>query len=677
MPYDVPPLDRIKPEHFVPAIEQVIADAEKTFAKLRDDTVPADFENTAMPLSALFHDITRIRYVLDVLSNAQQSTEMSAARTAVMQKISEFTKTVFQDSTLAARFRAIQEPPAGEDNTLYKNLAFEFKTSGAFLDAAGQARIRELDGKLIALHGAFEDNLRESAQQQAVLFTNPADMAGLDSVEASFREAAQKAGHAEGWLVVPERLQVLSLLPIAESRHFRKSIFEALDRIGTQEPFNNEPLLKEIQQVRHERATLLDYPHHAAYALARTMPGNLATAKALMDRVAKGALPKFTENVGKVQAYAVENGGPQKLEPWDVAYWANRYSSAEFGFDAAKFSEYLPLDRAVEGFFKTAEATFGITFRENTSYARYHDDVRTYDVTDNATGESLGIFYADLYARSSEKGGGASAFQLQDKMPGKPNIVSMSMNLPKPEAGKTALLTLDDIETLFHEGGHALHALLGTRTRHPALQGIVASSEYVELFSMLQEKWPQQRECLDSFARHYQTGAPIPQELLDAYTKSGTFFSECGMLRLIQNSRRDFAFHSMDPAQYKDSAALHAKADFKHPLAAHIGSYAMPRFGHLVAENGAYAAGYYGYLWSRALRELAFKPFAENGLRDPETCARLKTLYSYGSSRDKQTAFDEYYGRPVTPAMLADALLESIGVDKPNHLARSSAIRAR
>ncbi len=669
--YTVPPLDRITPEHFEAAVDHTRAEAQTRLDAFKANTATPDFENTAVALDNVFHGTQRIRSLLDTFSQSFCSQEMVTANEAALQKISDFKKQVFQDRVLADRLQSVT-PATAEDKTLYKKLEREFRINGAFLDEAGKEKIRTIDSKLISLTATFNDNLVNGARQQAVLFTDPNDVKGLpEDIVFALRQNAEDAGHAHGWLVIPERLQIDSLLTIADSRNFRQKIFEALNRIGTQEPYDNHPIIHDILALRHERSQLLGYPHYGAYAMDGMMPRTVDTVEDFFAHVEKNALSKFEDTVRKVQVFAANNDGPRTLEPWDLPYWVSRYREKTLSFDEKAFSQYLPLEQAMTGFFKAAEAVFGVTFRENTSHPHIHDDVRTYDAFDKETGALLGTIHADLFERKHKEGGAWMEY-IQMPEPGKPAVVSMNMNMTKPSQGQSKLLTPGDLETLFHEGGHCLHGLLGTKTRHYSLQGPNSTSEFVEFFSNIMEKWTQDPTCLQQFARHYQTGEPLPEDLLKKRLDASNFFSEQSVLKVIQNSRRDFKFHGIDPSEYIDPESLHADADFNHPMAHLMGSYPLTRFSHLFSsELSQYAAGYYGYLWSQSLADLGFSPFRAGGAYDPECCAHLKALYALGSSHEGKDAFTEYLGEPFTPKAMADAVLANIGADKPPRVAPS------
>jgi len=661
--YSIPPYDRIKPAHFLPALDKALEKAEKKFAAIKADAPPASFHNTVVPLDTLFSDIDQIGSIFSTCHNSRKSDEMEKISVALSTRIAAFAKKCFQDEQLGARFQSIPMPADAEDKVLLHKFAYRFKTEGAFkndgsrLSAAGRKSLNRLDDRLIKLCAAFEGNLAKGAVRQAVPITDMQELKGLsDSMLSAFRKDAEEAGK-EGWLIIPKRLQVESLLEMARSRDLRQRVFEALNRIGAEEPCDNAPLVKEILALRHQRAQLLGYPDYAAYALEPTMAGNLARAQDLMDKVAKAALPKFERTVREVCEYAGRHGGPHTLEPYDLPYWSSLCREEKYGYDARKLSEYLPLENVIKGFFETASRTFGVTFSENRSYPRLDSSVQTYDVHDSRTHSFIGILYADIYARA-EKTDGAWMDNLQAKSTDRPRIVSLNMNLPRPAPGKPAFLSIEEAETLFHEGGHTMHGLLGTKTRYACLQGTSGSSDYTEIHSNLMENWVHDPQGLKSFARN-PAGEPVPDKLLAAFIESGTFAAERQKLLIIQNARRDFLAHSQEPAPNQSASDIEKAADFDHPLAEHIRSYPLTRFSHLFSDPlSGYAAGYYGYLWSEAHALTAFKTLNEEGLSSPQIAPRMAAFYGAGSSQEYNRCYEALNGGPSTP----QALLESIGI---------------
>jgi peptidyl-dipeptidase Dcp len=299
----------------------------------------------------------------------------------------------------------------------------------------------------------------------------------------------------------------------------------------------------------------------------------------------------------------------------------------------------------------------GVEFKRNDSHPKYHPDTAAYDVFDKETGKREGVIYTDLYARPN-KNSGAWMNQMQTFDEGRPAIVTLNMNQLKPEAGKPCPITLSEAQTVFHELGHAMHGLLGHRNvRHKMLQGTNVSSDFVELHSMLLENWVGQRETLDMFARHGETGAKVPVEMVEALKRSESFFREKDMLFIAQAAKRDFLFHSIDPANYPGDVKLQEMADLKHHYAPHLRAHDLHRFTHLFQGDG-YAARYYGYLWADMLQACVFEHFGDEALFDPAESAKLGRLYREGSSRDPNLIFEAFNGRPATP----DALLREAGI---------------
>jgi len=692
--YETPPLDKIKPEHFVPAIDHVIAEATKEFHKLAEEKSTPTFQNTVVPIDGLFADIERIKQVLELFTLSKQSPEFAAAAEHVSQEISNFKKIVYQNQALAGRFQKVAKllsETKDDDKTLYKKLSDEFEGEGAFLSPEGQRRIQQIDNRLIALYSDFSKNLNTGQEKEAVYFNDPQDIVGIpEDVVSGLRENAQQRGDDTGWLVKAEGEQVAKLLAVADNREFRKKIYEAQGRVGTDKSFDdegnslsNELVVKEIQSLRYERARLhkqdgeIKYPDYAAYALSRTMTGSVSTAKKLMEAVTAEALPQFEKNVKNIQDFASARRGPPKLEPWDISYWMNRYKQDKFKFDSREFSEYLPLSNVTNGFFETAGKLFNVNFTEEKTgkYPIYHEGVKTYEVTNKATGKLLGIIYADFFARAN-KDGGAWASQLQRQSPEhkQPSIVTLNLNLINPGDGKDPLLSQVEMETVFHEGGHAMHGLLGTNTVHPSLQGPFASSDYNEFFSTVLENWTKQEDVLNSFAHHHSDPGKtdpekkMPKKLFQAMKNASTFCSELWALRAIKGGQIDLDFHSDKP--YTTSEALEKSADFKSDVANLIPSHKLNRFSHIFSPDCAieYAAKYNSYLVARALSELGYKPFEKNPF-DPDASQRLTELYRPGaSSYDKMAAFSEYLGKKRTPEemaeAMAEAMLQSIGIDK-------------
>ncbi len=708
-PYNFPALERVTSEHFEPAIEQTIQAAREKAEHIAQESGAPTFQNTVAPLESLFSDIYRVTRILGLFNGNASTPEIEAAYKSVIEKVSAFSKTVFQDHALAERFKSVYNarenlPLDEDDRMLLKNLHRSFESEGAFLPAEGQQRVKDIDQELIGLCNTFDINVKRAAVQQAVLITDPAQLAGLpDSIVSGLRKAAQNhldllgkdeatlaaegkkqsllpsataaalqsaAAQGDCWLFVPERLQVDSMLTVAENPSFRETIFTALSRMGTEPPYDNNPVIKKIIELRDERVKLIDpvkYPNYASYALAKTMAGSVKAAQDLLTEVEENLLPKFEEDMRMLESFSSAHGGPATLEPWDVPYWETKWRTENAQFDAGKFSEYLELNNVLDGFFHHAEKLFSLEFRKNDTYPRIDPDVQTFDVYDSKTKAFVGVLVADFYARGDTKKGGAWMSQIQTKLKAagidRPNVVSINANYVKPSPGKSTLLSVDQLETLFHEGGHALNGLLGTKSKYPALHGTGISSDWVEIHSMMQENWALQPAVLKTFARHYQTGAPVPDDMIGAMENSRHAFGARESLKIVANSLRDFAFHTIDPKSYKGVKAVEDSVAFDSPYALHMRPYPATRFTHLFdSPQSQYAAGYYGYLAAEVRKFDGFSLFEERGdVYDPAASAALKELYAQGCAREPNGAYAKFRGRPAT----IDAFLRDKGVEPP------------
>lgn len=659
-----PAFDRIQPQDFMPAIETLISEAREKFEYLKNNESTPSFSNTAVPLESLFEDINRVGAILRTYYQAATGPEIIAVYEEVSKSTATFKKDIFQDAVISARFQAVYNsrdrlPLDDQDRRVLKNIYDTFEDNGAFLDPAQKDRVRAIEQELIGLCNKFNTNLKDSAQQQAVLFTDSADLRGVpEAIVTEMKAKAVEAGHAQGWLYAPERLQVDALLEMAESCHFRESIFKALNRMGTQVPLDNEPLVQDITRLRHEYARILGYDHYADMALSRTMAGSWPRVQGFLQDVSDKLLHHFEKEVKIIQEYADKNGGPARLEPWDLPYWSARYKSENLSFDSAKFSEYLDLDRAMDGFFAHAGRLFDIDFQQ-ISYPVYHPDVRTYEVRDKADGALRGVLYVDLYARSGTKEGGAWMDHIHPAGGNRVNTVTFNLNHAKPEPGKSCLISVDEAETLFHEGGHALHGLLGTKTKYKSLQGPGISSDFLEIHSMTMENWVTQRACLDTFAIHHQTGTLVPEDLFSALKKSSSWMAAQQALKIVQNALWDFAVHTGDTGK-TPLADIQARSMMGSTLADHVRPYPLPRFSHLFSSpTDGYAAGYYGYLWSMIHKSDAFVPFRADPY-DQQAASRLKAFYERGSSGDPNCLYEDYRGGPAT----FDAFMTAMGADE-------------
>lgn len=663
-PSTVPAFENIKPAHYMPAIDQAIANIERKVEQLKTSTAPADFQNTVIPLENLFEEVS---YILGILGNCTSNAytkELADIEEEAAIKVSDLQNAIFQDPMLGARFRSVYEKRDQmqldeDDAAILRDIHNSFEDSGALLPPEGQQKIRDITTKLISLSQAFKDNLQNAPLQQAVLITNPAELAGLSTEEIEgLAENARKNGHSQGWLFIPERLMVDDLLERAESSSFREKISKALNRMGKEPPYDNHAIIKEMQVERHAYATLLGYEHYAAYARARAMKTSLPDVKKFLTETGEKALAQFEEDMRSLEKFSAQNGGPAKLEPWDVAYWATRQREALYQFDANGFAKYLELENVLQGMFNEAAHLFNIDLRETKKYSVIHPDIRTYDVLDKTTGEMIGILHVDMFARPGAKHGGAWMNEIQRKSGDQPPVIILNMNIPKPPEGKPALVGLSQYITLYHEMGHSLHGLLGTHTKYKSLQGPAASADFVEIHSMLNEHRALLKKNLQTYALHVDSGKPASDATIDALIQSNTHFASREILKVVQNSLRDITFHSIDPATYSGDEALEESVKIKSPYADHFRPYPLTRFTHLFDDaHSGYAAGYVNYLIAQEYSADGFEPF-EKDPYNAKLAEKLHNFYKRGSGGDPAQLYRDYRGRDAVP----DAMLRNAGI---------------
>lgn len=660
----VPAFDRIEVAHFLPAADSVIADIQQQLADMKSDKSAPTFTNTAVPLSHLFAPLEYIVILAEIYAMNVGTPEISEMQEALSIKFAAIAKTVFQDADLGARFRAVYDvraslDAAGDDYALLAHLHQSFEASGALLDAEGQKQIREIDDRLISLSQKFRDNLMEAPQHAAVLITDPAELAGLTADDIStLASNARENGHKEGWLFIPERLLVDELLERAESRVFREKIFKALEGLCKAGPYDNGKILTEILAERESYAHLLGYDHYGDFARSRFMKKDLGDVHRLLADITAQALPKFEADMRGLEAFSAENGGPEKLEPWDVPYWIMRQRDHLFQFDANKFSEHLELENVMKGMFNEASHLFGISFAETGKYSKVHDDIRVYEVTDTRTGDLVGLLHVDMFARKG-KYGGAWMMQMQVQDEGHVNIVNLNMNIAKPSAGNSATFSLSQYITLYHEMGHSLQGLLGTNVAYPSLMGTAGPSDFVEFHSMVNERRATLPENLKAHALHVTTGQPPSDEIIAALTRSKEHFATLDTLKIVQNSLRDIGFHTIAAADYKGDIALEKAVALDSPYIAHVRPYSLTRFSHpFDSPHSGYATGYVNYLIAEIYAADGFTPFADKPY-DAAWAQRLDALYRRGSGGDILGLYKDYRGADATPA----AMLQQMGIE--------------
>ena len=666
LPHGVPPFGKIKEEHFLPAVEQAIAQARLNIDAIKKDKAAPDFANT---LVALETSSENLGVVTSIFYN-----QLSAAGTDGLQALAEkigplnadFSNDVLLDATLFARVKAVHDKKThkpkltAEQKTLLEESYKGFVRGGALLNEKKKARLREISQRLSILGPTFMNNVKKSAEKFELLIDNKKDLAGLpESALEGSRHAAGEKGHKDKWLFTLDFPSYGPFMQFADNRALREKIWRAFGSRAWGDEYDNGPTVLEIVKLRDERAKLLGYKNHAAFVLEQRMAETPETVIDFLEKMKKAYKPAALQDLKQLQDFAKKIGGPSDLKPWDVGYYSEKLRHSLFDFSSEDVRPYFPLQTVLQGCFTHFSKLFGLRFAENKKYPVWHPDVTAYDVVDEKDNSFIGILYADFFPRTGKKDGAwKTSYRDQGMFRGTMErpVVAIVCNFTKPTNDRPSLLTHDEVLTLFHEMGHAVHGLLSDVT-YSSLAGTNVKWDFVELPSQVQENWLYEKETLDLVSGHYKTGKKIPEDLIDKLIASKNFMVGWAGLRQVNFGFLDMAWHTADPAKIKDVAAFEDKATKDTTLFPRLAGPASVAFSHLFA--GGYSAGYYSYKWAEVLDADTFELFIENGLYDRKTAdAYRREVLSRGGSEHPRLLYERFRGRDPDP----DALLRREGL---------------
>jgi peptidyl-dipeptidase Dcp len=669
----VPPFDRIAAEHFTEAYARALAEHEAEVAAIARNPAPATFANTIVAMELSGRTLDRVGNAFHLLAGAHSNDTLLEIERDIAPQIARHWNTIQTDAALFRRIDSlIREIDSlglnAEQKRVLERYHTDFRRAGAGLDAAAKKRLTQIIERLAALGTAFSQNVLADEQAFLLRFDGEAELAGLpDFTREALRSEARERG-IDGYAVTLSRSTVEPFLQFSDRRDLREKVFRGFVMRGDKSgPTDNKAVIAEMVRLRAERARLLGYADFAHYRLDDAMAKTPAEVRALLDAVWTPARKSALADRDAMQALVQEEGGNFKLEPWDWRYYAEKLRQRVCNFDEAAIKPYLSLDRIIEAAFYTAQRLFGLQFAPAPDVPVWHPDVRVWRASD-AEGRETGLFFGDYFARGSKRSGAwMTALRDQQKLADHTPLIINVCNFAKAAAGEPTLLSFEDARTLFHEFGHALHGLLSAVT-YPTISGTNVATDFVELPSQLYEHWLQQPELLRRFARHYQTGSPMPEELLQRLVAARNFNRGFATVEYIACAAADLDLHSMpwaedgDPAldpNAFDPSAFEAQrlADMGMPSEI-VMRHRLPHFAHIFA-GGGYAAGYYSYMWSEVLDADAFSAFEETGdIFDPATATRLRqSIYAAGGLQEAAEAYKAFRGRLPT----ADALLRKRG----------------
>lgn len=668
--HEVPPFDQIKLEDYEEAFMEGIRRDDEHIDKIINNPEPPTFDNTIIEEddeNEYYALLDKVSAVFFNLLSAETNDEMDALAQKIQPALTKHANDVSLNKRLFERIKAVHDnhrPLTPEEECLLQKSYDGFVRSGALLDEEGKARLRALteEGSMLSLQ--FSQNLLKEKKAFSLHLTDENDLKGLpDTIKEAARHEA-KERNLDGWVFTLDFPSYGPFMQYAENRDLREKMFMAYNTLCTHEnETNNIDICKRLINIRRETAQLLGYDTYADYVLVKRMASNVANVYKLLDDLIEAYKPTAVAEKEELKQMAKRmNGEDFKLMPWDGAFYSHKLQLEKFNVDAEMVRPYFELSKVIKGVFGLATRLYGITFHENKDIPVYHPDVKAYEVFDK-DGSYLAVLYADFYPRKGKQGGAwMTSYQDQWINQKGENIrphVSLVMNFTKPTAEKPALLTLGEVETFLHEFGHSLHGMFAN-TRFSSLSGTNVWWDFVELPSQFMENFSLEREFLATFASHYQTGEPMPDDLIQRLIDGRNFAVASACLRQVSFGLLDMAYYTKEKPFEDDLIKFEKKAWEKAIIGTQLENTCMTvQFSHIMA--GGYAAGYYSYKWAEVLDADAFAVFKREGVFNRETAQRFRDcILSKGGTEHPMTLYKRFRGGEPT----IDALLERNGIKK-------------
>jgi peptidyl-dipeptidase Dcp len=666
--YGYPPFDRLKDEHFAPAIAQGMKEQLQEVEAIATSSEPASFDNTIIALERsgqLFNRaVTWFFNLTGTITNDsldKLQAELAPKLAAHQDAIALNGKLFERVETLFAKRNELGLDP--ESVRLIERYRADFVRAGARLGAKEKEKLKALNAEIASLQTAFVQSVLKASNGGAVVVESRDALKGLSDAAIAAAAEAGKTRNLEGKFVLPLlNTSGQPALALLEDRALRERLHKASVERAAAGEADTRPLVAKLVKLRAERAALLGYPNHAAYVLEDETAGTVAAVNKLLGDLAPAAVANARAEAAEMQKLIDAEKGGFQLAAWDWAYYSEKVRKARYDFDEAQLKPYFELNNVLEkGVFFAATRLYGITFKPRADLPRYHPDTSVYEVFDT-DGESMGIFIADWYARPSKRGGAwMNAYVSQSGLLGERPVVANHLNIPKPPAGEPTLMTFDEVTTMFHEFGHALHGLFSD-VRYPRFAGTSVPRDFVEYPSQVNEMWATWPEVLANYARHHETGEPLPQALIDKVLAAEKFNQGFTTTEYIAAALLDQAFHQITAAEAPSDVIAFERAALKKAgvdFAPVPPRYRTTYFNHTFA--GGYSAGYYAYLWSEVLDAESVDWFKEQGgLERKNGDWFRKKLLSRGGSTDAMTMFREFRGRDPK----VEPLLQRRGLDR-------------
>ncbi|MHC4513978.1 MAG: M3 family metallopeptidase [Planctomycetota bacterium] len=666
-PFAVPPFEKIRVEHYVPAFKAAMAQHKAEIEAIVGNPEPPTFANTIAALDTAGSLLSRVASVFGALNAAMVTDEMQATAKTLSPLRTKHRDDINLNADLFARVKAVYEKRAelkltGEQARLLKLSYESFVRGGADLPPAKKAEFRKLNKELAMLSLRFGENVLKETNKFEMLLEDKADLAGLPAgVVQAAAEAAAKRGHTGKWLFTTHKPSMLPFLRNSQRRELRERIYKAYTNRGDHDDeLDNKAILAKMAALRVTRANLLGYKTHAHFVLERNMAQEPGRVYGFLKRLWEPAMAAARREVAQMQKLITAAGEDFELQPWDWWYYSEKVKKAHYDLDESQLRPYFKLENVRDGAFMVATKLWGLTFHERTDLPKYNEEVKVFEVK-NRDGSHRGILYTDYFPRATKRGGAwmnsLRKQAMQRDAAGKSTlltpVITNNGNFTRPTGGTPSLLSFEEVATLFHEFGHALHGLF-SECNYEGLSGTSVPRDFVELPSQIMENWASHPEVLALYARHYETGEPIPKALVDKIVKARQFNQ--GFIRgeYLAASFLDMDWHTLEKAVEHDANEFENAAMQRIGLIPEIISrYRSTYFRHIFA--GGYSSGYYSYIWAEVLDADAFQAFEERGIFDQGTAeAFRKHVLSRGNADEPMNLYKQFRGRePKVEALLA------------------------
>ncbi len=666
-PFGAPQFDKIQDEHYLPAFEAGIAEAKAEIDAIVANPDEPTFENTIEAMEYAGKTLDQVAGIFYNLMEANTNDTMQAVAEQVSPMLTEYSMYVSLNNDLFQRVKAVyqKKDELGLDKDQLKLLEDNYKSfvrGGANLSDEDKALYSKWSEELSLATLQFSKNVLAATNAYTLHVTDSAELAGLpEYVKTMAAETAKEKG-LEGWAFTLQYPSFSPFMKYSENRELRRQLWTAYNSRAIGGENDNTEIVKQIVDLRIKIANILGYETYADYALEERMAKSRTTVNEFIKNLLEPSMKYAKKDVADVLAYARKNGFEDtKLMPWDFSYWSERYQEAEYALNAEELKPYFQLESCIDAVFGLANRLYGINFKELDDVPVYHEDVKVYEVTE-ADGTHLALFYADFFPRASKRGGAwMTEFRGQSIRDGKEYrpFISIVCNFTKPTADAPSLITHDEFTTFLHEFGHALHGIFA-QGRYGSLTGTSVSRDFVELPSQIMENWAFEPEYLNSFAKHYQTGEPIPAELIEKVVAAKNYLAGYGQVRQLHFGYLDMAWHTLKEVPAMSTLEFEQQTLAPYAVMPAVeGTGFSTSFSHIF--SGGYSAGYYSYKWAEVLEADAFSLFKEKGIFNTEVSSSFReNILSKGGTEDADILYRNFRGHDPQP----EALMKKLGLTK-------------